>query len=659
MEKGYAKMKNIDIKKLILFLCFLTASTSISAEVKTKKLMIPMRDGIRLEATLYTPSVGNGPWPVILERTPYKDSYLLNNFTEGLLTNFYQYALIVQHTRGRYQSEGADSVFFQDGWGRKQDGYDTVEWIANQSWCNDKVGIVGISASGITGYLAAGANPPHLNCCVIFVAASNIYEQALFYGGEYRRALVHNWLEEQNAENLIDFFTEHYLYEPMYDSINLSTRWDSVNVPILHIGGWHDIFLQGQTQAFTNIQEYGSSKAAGFQKLIIGPWIHYLMFAEYGELEFPHSSIDPISPFISWMNRWLKNIYNGIEDSPSVKYYLMGDPEQPQGPGDRWIETDSWPPDYEPIHFYINTNGKLNNAPPSENEAPDHFTYDPLNPVPTVGGRNLFLDAGPYDQTSIESREDVLTYTSDIITDSLIISGPLQVQLYASSDVLDTDFTAKLSDVYPDGKSMLIADGIIKARHRNSLSEESFLTPGQVYEFTIDLWSTAAAFAPGHAVRLVISSSNYPRFETNPNTGDPFHQHTSTQIAHQTIYHDAEHPSALILPVIRHSTGIEPSVTLVHVPVLAQNFPNPFNSTTTITLHTDRLHHSQNHALTLTIYDLLGRVIREWHIQPHSSIQQIIWNGYDQNRQAVSSGVYICILKADKYTESRKIIMSK
>jgi len=652
-------MKYLKIKKFLLFLGFLAVSNPLFSEVKTKKLMIPMRDGIRLEATLYKPSIGSGPWPVILERTPYTDSYLLNTITEGLLTNFYQYALIVQHTRGRYQSEGADSVFFQDGWGRKQDGYDTVEWIAEQSWCNGKVGIVGISASGITGYLTAGVNPPHLKCCVIFVAASNMYEQALFYGGEYRRSLVQNWLQQQNAENLIDFFTEHYLYEPRYDSINLSTRWDSVNVPILHIGGWHDIFLQGQTQAFTNIQEYGGLQAAGFQKLIIGPWIHYLIFADCGELDFPNSSLDIITPFISWMNRWLKNMHNGIENNPKVQYYLMGDPEQQKSPGNRWIETDYWPPNYEPIHFYLHTDEKLNNDPPSENETPDHFTYDPLNPVPTVGGRNLFLDAGPFDQALVESREDVLIYTSDIITDSLVISGPVQVQLYASSDVLDTDFTAKLCDVYPDGRSMLIADGIIKARHRNSLSGEAFLTPGQIYEFSIDLWSTAAAFAPGHAVRLSISSSNYPRFEANPNTGDPFHQHTTTQIAHQTIYHDVEHPSALILPVIGPSTSIEPLDTPAPEPVLSQNVPNPFNSTTTITVHTDRLHHSQNHTLTLTIYDLLGRVIREWHIQPHSSIQQIVWNGNDMNQQTVSSGVYICILKAGKYTESRKIIMSK
>jgi len=309
------------VKQLIIFL-LLTNSTSLFSEVTAEKLMIPMRDGVRLEATLYKPSLGNGPWPVILERTPYKDSYLLNSISEILLADFYQYCLVVQHTRGRYKSEGADSVFFQDGWGGKQDGYDTVEWIAEQSWCNGKIGMIGVSASGITGYLTAGASPPHLTCSVIMVAASNIYEQALFYGGEFRYNLVEKWLKQQDAEHLIDFFTQHPLYEPLYDSINLSTRWDSVKVPILHIGGWHDIFLKGQTEAYTNIQKYGGPKAAGFQKMVIGPWIHYLIFAPCGELDFPHSSLDLISLFILWMNYWLKDIGNDINRLPDVQYYL-------------------------------------------------------------------------------------------------------------------------------------------------------------------------------------------------------------------------------------------------------------------------------------------------------------------------------------------------
>jgi len=646
------------IKKSLFVFLFFCISTSLFSEVKSEKLMIPMRDGIRLEATLYTPSLGDGPWPVILERTPYQDSYLLNTISASLLTNLYQYAIVVQHTRGRYKSEGADSVFFQDGWGRKQDGYDTVEWIADQSWCNGKIGMVGVSASGITGYMAAGANPPHLTCCVILVAASNIYEQALFYGGEFRYSLVENWLQQQDAENLIDFFVEHPHYESVYDCINLSTRWDSVNVPILHIGGWHDIFLQGQTQAYTNIQKYGGPKAAGSQKLIIGPWVHYLIFSSCGDLDFPDSSVDLISLFIYWMDRWMKNIKNGIENT-KVQYYLMGDPEQQDSPGNRWVDADTWPLEYEPIPFYLHSGGILSKDPLSEQDPPDHITYDPDNPVPTVGGRNLFLNAGSYDQTPVESRDDVVTYTTGILTDSLTISGPVTVKLSVSSDAVDTDFTAKLCDVYPDGRSMLVADGIIKARYRNSLTEESFLVPGQVYEFTIDLWSTALAFAPGHAVRLSISSSNYERFETNPNTGDPFRQNTSTQTAHQIVYHDAEYPSALILPVLEPSAGIEEPEPSVSGPVLSQNYPNPFNSETTFTINTHKLNISEDNNITLTIYDLLGRTIRRWQIYAHTASEQITWNGCDQNQQTVSSGIYICILKAGQYTESKKIILSK
>lgn len=648
-------------KSLFLWLFFIPFTGSFAYQKNT--VMIPMRDGIRLATDIYLPSGRKSPIPCILVRTPYGKNHTLDEWLMFILTDLLQYSIAIQDTRGRYASEGIDSLYFSDGWGRIRDGYDTIEWLAKQPWCNGKIGMFGASAMGITQYLAAGANPPHLRCCVVMVAASNLYQDAIFYGGEFQKALVEGWLQAVGKPEFISFFTEHPNDGPVYYPLNLSTRFDSVNVPILHIGGWYDIFTQGILNAFMGIQEKGGPLAKRKQKLIMGPWVHDISKTSCGELTFPNSnSMAFLDEIISWMEEHLKGI-PPLKTLPTVQYYLMGDPEMGNSPGNRWIENASWPPPATPVSLYLREEGRLSFQAPTDTELPDHFNFNPNDPVPTIGGRNLNLPAGALDQTPVEIRPDVLVYTSDVLTDSIVVVGQIKVKLWASSDVWDTDFTAKLCDVYPSGKSMLIADGIIQARHRNSLEREEFLIPNEPTEFTIDLWSTAIAFAPGHQIRLSISSSNYPRFEVNPNTGKPFGDFSELRIAHQTINHDPLHPSAIELPVMNPPATLvlENRPKMPKEPCLGQNYPNPFNEQTVIPCRIDENQSMRRENFyRLTILNTRGEKVKEWHFSNHlTGTFEVHWDGKDEKGIQQPSGMYIAQWQCGNNVHSIKMILAR
>lgn len=658
----FTEMTKFIRKSLSLWLFLLSYFTESLAYQKNT-VMIPMRDGIRLATDIYLPSVRPNPIPCILVRTPYGKNHTLDEWLMFILTDLLQYAIVIQDTRGRYASEGIDSLYFSDGWGRVRDGYDTIEWLAEQPWCNGKIGMFGASAMGITQYLAAGTNPPHLRCCVVMVAASNLYEDAIFYRGEFQKALVEGWLHDVGKSEFISFFIAHPNYAPIYDSLNLMSRLDSVNVPILHMGGWYDIFTQGTLNAFVGIQERGGPLARGKQKLIMGPWVHDISKTSCGELVFPNSdSMEFLDDIIAFMEEHLKGI-SPLKTMPPVQYYLMGDPEAKNSPGNRWVESESWPPPTTQVSLYLREGGRLSFEPPSETEPPHHFDFNPNDPVPTVGGRNLNLPAGAYNQSQVEDRPDVLVYTSDVLADSIVVVGRIRVKLWASSDAWDTDFTAKLCDVYPSGKSMLIADGIIQARHRNSLEKEEFLVPNEATEFVIDLWSTAIAFAPGHQIRVSISSSNYPRFKVNPNTGKPFGDFSEMRIAHQTIYHDRLHPSAIELPVIN------PPSTLVvknrtqkpEVLFLGQNYPNPFNGQTLIPCRIpDNQKVDGENFPRLMILNTRGEKVKEWYFSnPQTKTFEIHWDGKDEKGFSQPSGMYIAKFQYGNHVQSIKMVLAR
>ena len=290
----------------------------------------------------------------------------------------------------------------------------------------------------------------------------------------------------------------------------------------------------------------------------MGPWVHGRS-KKIGEFTLPDRALNPPQEKQqrSWLNHWLKGAQNGIMDSPPVTYYVMGAFDEPGAPGHEWRQADEWPIPSKPTPFYFHADGSLNTSVPLANERPQTYEYDPKNPVPTLGGCNLTIENGPFDQRSLENRPDVLLYTSEPLTKPMEVTGRIKVVLLASSSCTDTDFTAKLTDVYPDGKSVLIQDGIIRARHRNSFEREELMVPGKVYRFEIDLWSTSIVLNKGHRLRVAISSSNAPRFDPNPNTGQPFRANDKNIVANNSVYHDKRYASHIILPVVADRERVE------------------------------------------------------------------------------------------------------
>ena len=533
------------------------AATGIDFEValaRTKEMVL-MRDGVtHLDTRIWRPSRRPGmSWPVVLQRTPYSQvgppRFIIGN----------DFVFVMQSTRGRFGSEGVDDVFDDDGWLENQDGYDAVEWIAAQDFCaGGRVCTYGPSASGITQYMMAGAAPPHLVCQIAEVATGNPYHDMYFPGGEFRKNLMETWLGNQNSLHKLDEVFEHPNEDAYWNQRNLLLRLDKVVVPILHIGGWYDIFSQGTLDLFGRLQSEGGPGARRNQKLVIGPWVHrWYLLPKQGELLYPQHSLfnDVEEVMLSWYEFWLKGKDTGIMDTPPARAYVMG-PGLPEGftaPGNFWRTSVGWPPPSTETAFYLHAGGLLSQEPPTEAAAETTFTADPNDPVPTLGGSNLYdeIGKGPMDQRPVDDeRADVLVWQTPTLSQPIETSGPISVVLHAASDRLDTDWVIKLEDVYPDGRAMLVTDMILQGRHRLGFDREDLLTPGQVYEFTVKLWDTSITFPAGHAIRIAVASTNYPRFEANPQTGEPFNQHTTTEVAFNRIVHDQSHPSRLLLSVV-------------------------------------------------------------------------------------------------------------
>ncbi|RJP31368.1 MAG: CocE/NonD family hydrolase [Candidatus Omnitrophota bacterium] len=509
--------------------------------------MVPMRDGVRLSSTIYKPVLGM-PWPAILIRTPYGKG----SFSEmQALAYLAGYAIIVQDMRGRFDSEGEDRVFQTDGWGELQDGYDTIEWIARQSWCNGKVGMWGPSALGIVQGLAAGAVPPHLVCQVIGYAAAKGYGHAAYQCGVFRLELVDKWLNKHGMGHMYPEFLRHPTEDDFWKQYDIESRHHLINVPSLFIGGFYDCFEQGTLDDFVGRQTNGAPGAQGRQQLIMGPWTHTNEFdTTQGQLSFPLNSIfiDQVQTTLKWFNYWLKDEQNGVRDNPTVQYYVMGDVTDPNAPGNEWRTAEMWPPESREIAFYLNSDHSLSIVVPSVEEQVDSFVLDPNHPCPTIGGKNLEIAAGPYDQSDLEARNDVLVFSTEPLPEPLEVVGRIRAVLFAASNLTDNDLTVRLTDVYPNGRSMLVCDGIARASFRDSFVESTPITPGDVYRYEVDLWSTSLVFNRGHRIRIIIANTNYPRFDLNPQYKQ-LGQHGLPDFVETVLHFSRTYPSHLLLPV--------------------------------------------------------------------------------------------------------------
>ncbi|MFI0480942.1 CocE/NonD family hydrolase [Actinomadura sp. 9N215] len=563
-----------------------------------KDVPATMRDGTVLRSNVFTPK-GEEDFPVILIRLPYnKDG--AEGFFYGDPALYAQncYIVVSQDVRGQYQSDGT----FYPYQAEAEDGYDTVEWAAKLPHSNGKVGMYGFSYPGLTQWLPATLTPPHLVTIVPAYTSSDIYDGWTYEGGALYQSFTQDWplsflargairrlpdgakLAAEMTQASRQLFSKWYWHLPLdefpplypkdervapywYDWVDhpsddsywkrwsIRTKYPKVTVPSLNFGGWSDIFLNGTVENFAGMRAQGGSPTARQgTKMLIGPWTHGGAGRRTGAVDFGPDAVVSVSGIhLRWFDRWLKGERNGTDTDPAVKIFVMG--------ANKWRTADSWPiPGTQNTTYYLHSNGDANTltgggtlsaAQPATGETPDRYRYDPENPVPSFGGRfQSSVPGGPQDQRVVEQRRDVLVYSTPPLAKDTEVTGPISVTLYASSSARDTDWTAKLTDVQPDGSSMLIRDGIQRARYRTSLERPSLIRPGKVYEYTIKLWPTSNLFKAGHRIRLEISSSNFPMFDRNPNTGGEFGADDETRVASQTVLHDAEHPSSITLPIV-------------------------------------------------------------------------------------------------------------
>lgn len=531
---------------------------AVGAAYHYEQVWMPMRDSILLKTDIYYPDSSSAPWPAVLWRSPYTGYWPY--YGTPALTDSMGYAVVLQYMRGWCGSQGERTMFQTDGWGALRDGYDAIEWIAAQSWSNGEVCMCGFSAMGMAQYLAAGAAPPHLVCCCPDIASTNGYEHFAWTGGQFRKAIIEGWCGLVGAPHFIDSVCNHPDYDSLWKLNNLAERWDSAAYPMLHIGGWYDFNIEGALEAFPAMQARFHS-----QKLLVGPWGHFTGSSrQQGALLYPANAALPDRSRWElnwrWFDRWVQDSANGINE-PKVCFYLMGDCDtEDTTEWNYWCEADTWPL-REVIYrdYYLREDCMLDTLPPNGSFV-DTFLYDPADPCTTYGGKEEYgmrHGKGPQDQRPIEGRSDVLVFQTPVLERGLAVIGKIRCVLHAASDRYDTDWSVRVTDVYPDGRSMLITDGILMARHRHGFGREDSLVPGVPDTFDIDVGSTANVFAPGHRLRVIISSSNYPRFEKNPNTGAPFQRNpTECLVATQQVYRTASLPSHMVLPV-HPGSGIE------------------------------------------------------------------------------------------------------
>lgn len=545
-----------------------------------------MRDGTVLKADVYRPDTG-APVPAIVIRTPYDRSHPLVPAAaldpeRAMEAGF---AVVCQDSRGRFASEGRFYPFEDD----PSDGYDTVEWAAAQPWCDGAVGMAGRSYSGAAQWLAAAAQPPHLQALFPVCIGSDFFDRWLYQGGAFQlgfnlfwallvaapkeaaRTLAHCRhlplktvpILQEHRERVPFYFDwlDHPIDDDFWQHRAIDRHYDRVLVPGYNVGGWYDVFLGGTLDNFVAMRRKGGSEAARRgQKLLIGPWGHGSTYGGYPDHSFaafaPADALDLVAVQLRFFARYLKDERNGIDEEPPVRIFVMGE--------NRWRDEDDWPlarTRYVPwyLRAAAGPGGArgLSPEPPGE-EAPDAYVYDPRDPAPTIGGSTslpalLFGNsAGPHDQRPLEQRMDVLLYTSDPLGSPMETTGPLQVRLFAATDALDTDWVAKLMDVAPDGGSRILAEGILRARFREGYDRPKPVEPGAVLACSIDLTATSHLFAAGHRVRVAVTSSSFPRFDRNPNTGRALGMDGPEDLrpARQTVFHDRERPSHVLLPVI-------------------------------------------------------------------------------------------------------------
>jgi hypothetical protein len=547
---------------------------------------VPMRDDVKLSADIYLPPEDTeGSYPAILARTPYDNTMkLLVETAKFFASNGYAY--VIQDVRGRCDSEGDWYPFFNEG----PDGYDTIEWIAKQSWCNGKIGMMGGSYAGWVQWTAAREKPSHLTTMVSTAAGGYFMKELPFINGiptpvmlgwlhlvggrtvqvqlsagsastvDWEKVFYHLPLKTMDEVlGRTDTVWREWLSHPNLDDFWKRALFDAedfkrINIPILHITGWYDGDQPGALFFYEGMVK--NSQSRDKQYILIGPWDHAgtrIPRQQLGGVDFTVAALmDMNKVHLDWFDYWLKGKENDVAKWKRAKYFIMG--------VNKWVEKDgAWPSeDVKQTAYYLHSSGRANtlmgdgNLSPDKprEEPPDKYTYNPEDPVIPVMDFDFYGSnvETPLDNRFILRRDDVLVYTSEPLEKELMIAGRPVLKLCATSDCPDTDWFATLADVYPDGRSISLGSSALRARYRDSLEKPELMSPGKAYTFTLELDSTCIVFKPGHRIRLAITSSAFPAFARNQNTGNKISEDTEIRIANNTVYHSKNYPSHILLP---------------------------------------------------------------------------------------------------------------
>ena len=531
---------------------------------------IPMRDGVTLAADIYRPA-NPGRYPVVLMRTPYnKNGDAILKEARAFAGRGYVYVAV--DVRGRGDSDGDWRPYFFEG----DDGYDAIEWCASQSWSTGKIGTIGRSYVGYNQWVAAVRKPPHLAAIIALAPMADPFEDVWITGpGGVPTPTMISWyhLTARNVMQNMDAvdwdrlnwhlplltmdeaagrgpnprwrdMITHSTRDAWWDPLRYQNQFDKVDVPALHITGWYDDTQRATPMNYVGMRTRGATpETRDRQKLVIGPWPHAINSTrKLGRLDFgPTAVIDLFQLQVDWFDRWLKGKAPAKPD-PRVHLFAMQT--------NRWFTADDWPiPSTVFTKHYLRATGRLTTTAPGD-DPPDRYRYDPANPTPFLTEPSFAQLGGPDDYAKAALRKDLLNYTTARFTKPALLCGPISARIFAASSAVDTDFMVKLLDVWPNGYVQRLNDGMVRARFRNGWERPELIEPGKVYQYDIDVWSTCQTILPGHRLRVEVASAAFPKFDRNPNTGEAIGMSARIQAADQTIYHDRERPSYVVLPFV-------------------------------------------------------------------------------------------------------------
>lgn len=566
------------IRRIALILLIWTLGLEVAAQQKYELKVefnrrVAMRDGVELSADIYRPDAP-GKFPVILSRTPYTKPGAYETAKRFVPLG---YVWVAMDVRGRGDSDGKFVPYRNDG----LDGYDAIEWCAKQPWSTGKIGTIGGSYNGRIQWLTAITQPPHLTTMIAMVTPSDEFVEwptglplpldiswyHLTAGHLNQNMEAVDWKKLSWHLPLYDMDDaagrpnpewkeeiDHAQGGPYWEPLRYQNKYDRVQVPVLHMSGWYDDEQVGTPLNFIGMTRKTQPEAVrAAQKLVMGPWPHAInSVSKLGQVDFgPTAKINMDDLWLRWFDHWLKGVDNGVGKEPPVHIFVMG--------SNQWIDENEWPiARTQFTKYYLSSggnantlsgDGKLSTQQPTTT-ATDKYTYDPANPTPFITDATFAQIGGPDDYREVERRDDVLVYTSDPIAVDTMVCGPVRAKIFASSSAKDTDFMAKLVDVWPAGFAERLTDGMVRARFRNGMEKPELIEPGKVYVYDIDLWNTCQVFLKDHRIRIELASSAFPKYDRNLNTGEALGKTTRMEKAEQQIYHDAAHQSFVLLPIV-------------------------------------------------------------------------------------------------------------